>query len=244
MKNEINYDNSNRKRSGENYYYYFTSHEYAISNIKNNRIKISSYTSANDIHELLSINFSGNDIEAIIAQKHYRTNMGFISFSKYWDNPLMWGHYSDNNQGLCLGFIINYPMDDTDYRLKKIQPNELDHYTPTNKETSIRNIRCMVNTKSTDWIYEQESRLFEDLKVRDVETGLYFKELDEKIELKEIIVGPKSQYNPQDVRCFLDKIRFAGCVKIFKVKPSNELYLLEKDENFKEEVYSSVNENI
>ncbi len=227
----MEYDYRNRKRTGKNYYY-FTSHDYAISNIRNNRIKLSTFNHVNDIHELISINFTKNDSEALKAIEHYKNEMGFISFSRFWDSPLMWGHYSDNNKGICLGFEINDYVDDTEYATQKMQAFELNDYDPKSNKTSIANIRGVINRKSLDWIYEQESRFFENLQEKDIETGLYFKEFDENFGLKEIIIGPKSQYNPNDILKYLEKIRFKGPVNIFKIKPSKDYYLMEKDDKY------------
>lgn len=231
------YNNDNRKRTNDNTFYYFTTHDFAISNLKNSRIKISDYTTVNDIHELSSINFTENDTEALSAIEHYKRNVGFISFSKYWDSPLMWGHYSENNRGVCLGFEITLPMSDTTYRSEKIHVSELEGYTPTSKKTSIDIIRNIVNTKSSDWIYEQESRLFENFDIKDLETGLFFREIDKDLNLKEIIIGPNSKFSPKDFKNYLCKIQFEGSLKIFKTKPSSDFYLMDIDYNFNEEFY-------
>lgn len=63
-------------------------------------------------------------------------------------------------------------------------------------------MRTILLTKYEDWKYEEEVRVFTDLK--DSEGGRYFKDFSNDMLLKEIILG---------ARCKIDKKRIIECLK-------------------------------
>ena len=60
--------------------------------------------------------FTGADLsnlefrEAMGGLKDYlNEKWGLLCFSKSWDNPVQWTHYTDKHKGLCLGFDVPHP---------------------------------------------------------------------------------------------------------------------------------------
>lgn len=232
------YDSSDRKRANDNTIYYFTTHDYAISNIRNSRIKISNFESVNDIFELKAIDHTyADDIHnkgLTLGVKNLSKRLGFLSFSKFWDSPLMWGHYSKNT-GICLGYKIIG---------KNITPREITY--SNKKESMVSLVGNMLSStvdeekflnylykKSYDWVYEQEVRIITEFKNKDPETGLYFFPTSKKLKLTEIILGPKSGYIPNDIKTYLDLNQIPGEITIFKAKPSDShLFLMDEDTKY------------
>lgn len=187
--------------------YYFTSEQHALDNIFNERIKISLLHTVNDPFELFARDMSlekhledSHMIKGLMEESH-----GIICFSKSYKNPLMWGHYSENHKGLCLGF--------------EIQENELK-YVEYIQHREVKN-DIGLNIKSKDWKYEKEVRLWVKLKAMEhCSPGLYFKKFNEgvKLELKEIILGINSTCNKKIINDAL--INYNSNVKIIDTKLS------------------------
>src|SRR3954449_3521111 len=63
-----------------------------------------------------------------------------------------------------------------------------------------RHMLAMLSTKYLHWQYEQEMRVFTNLQERDRETGLYFAGFSEHLELREVIVGHRSDLRRDELR--------------------------------------------
>ena len=104
------------------------------------------------------------------AVKTVNVEIGILSLSKNWDNPLMWAHYSDSHKGFILGFDSTHQffndylskdekeskyLKDVIYADERVKiPSKLD-------EPKLMFEAFL--TKSTDWQYEQEVRLLSTL---------------------------------------------------------------------------------
>ena len=72
----------------------------------------------------------------------------------------------------------------------------------------------MLFTKYRDWKYEEEWRGWFRLDTRDPTTGYYFYDLDDKVRLRELIVGPLCEAPKEGIEAALT--RYAGAVRILK----------------------------
>jgi hypothetical protein len=115
---------------------------------------------------------------------------GALCFSLSWHNPLLWSHYADRHHGIVLGF------DADDQILKAVSYIK---ERPVLKEITIEVAHWLLFTKYIDWQYEQEARIFTTLEERDPETGLYFKTFDERLVLREVIVGALCTITKQEL---------------------------------------------
>ncbi|HBP0149879.1 TPA: DUF2971 domain-containing protein [Pseudomonas aeruginosa] len=165
--------------------------EHALSNLENSRIKISTFNDLNDPFELLAANFKESISRKIFRDWKSTTNekTGIICFSGDWSEPVMWSHYADKHKGICLGFNVNKKI------VQKInyQPDRLmiELKSDTNPEHLPNELKdSLLCTKSSGWSYEEEYRTFLELKPELKTEDLYFRELDEDIELAEVILGP------------------------------------------------------
>lgn len=90
----------------------------------------------------------------ISAAKHVSDKTGVCCFTETPGNILMWSHYADSHQGICLIFSgINNPVFKVSYEKK--YPN-IDYATASTDNW----VRIQFLTKAEDWRYEKEYRIF------------------------------------------------------------------------------------
>lgn len=178
--------------------YKFTREKYAVDNIKERQLKISFPDEVNDIFELKPFDFGTRDIRRTWQQSiiNQSKTHGFISFSKSWRNPTMWGHYAEDNKGVCFGFDIP-----TDYVTQIQYVPDLRHFDRRALENGnilSEHMDYALQTKAAHWVYEQEWRMYIRLeqiqitkKQRRPKDAL-FQKFNENLELKEIIIGERS----------------------------------------------------
>jgi hypothetical protein len=120
------------------------------------------------------------------ALRAYKNEMsarfGVLCFSRRWHNPVLWSHYADRHQGICLGF-------DLDSRGEK-PVNYLPQRPPLKIPPSQEDAEQLLYSKFIDWRYEEEWRRWIQIDERDPETGLYFYNFDSRVRLREVIAGP------------------------------------------------------
>lgn len=222
--------------------YYYTSQEFAFSNIINERIKISLLDDLNDPFEFLGIDLSDEDF-----RRHFQTardeaakRFGIICFSKDWHNPLMWGHYGDKHKGICLGFDID------DSHIKEViyfpekMPAEVDmqkKYGGLNEDIIV-NLLC---TKFIDWKYENEVRVIIPLEEKDP-SGFYFTNFKGNMDLKEIILGPRCSLEINQVTKHLRS--YASKILVIKSRISFTKYEVVKNKAIPNYVHGAPNKSV
>lgn len=124
---------------------------------------------------------------SIVNQKY-----GVCCFSEFSELMLMWSHYGDKHQGICLGFdrtkdknffenslYVTYPPEYPSFNFVK------DRFTKAPGDT----VKFHMGTKSRDWEYEKEIRIIHEKEIDDVYRGaVKFK----KEALVEVIFGYKT----------------------------------------------------
>lgn len=246
-------------------YYYYTEQQYALDILKNHEIKHSRINKVNDTHEFLGIKFDTfyiadmyypSELIKSLFERHLQRQsqkLTFLCLSGNWNSPIMWGHYSSNATGICLGFELTIPKEEihkVEYSksLEKLSiPTEILQDIIQGKNTD-RGQKFFIQTltyKSMYWSYEDEYKIFHyndsDLKVRIKGDGekLYFSDLSPDILIKEIFIGCKSNLTPIDICCLLKEYKFPYNVEIFKVKNSDTLFTVEKDNFYDKVTYYS-----
>jgi hypothetical protein len=109
--------------------YKFYSQQWGLEAIKNKRLKVSTLDDLNDPFEFLAPSLRNPcNREAL---KRVKRNMndwfGIISFSRKWQNPVLWSHYADSHKGIALGFDITGDniLSEIKYCLKRLPfPND------------------------------------------------------------------------------------------------------------------------
>ena len=144
---------------------------------------------------------------------------GILCLSKQFNNILMWGHYSDNHTGFCIGFntrkLLN-EIKELDYFGKVKYSRKYPKIKPTTNE--IHNIKLRYFYKSKDWDYEKEYRLL----IKDIKNRV--KPISKEV-LSEIILGCQMDKIAQDIMIREIKTNLPD-VKIYKAKRSEKKFSL------------------
>lgn len=189
--------------------YHFRDAKYGLKSIKEKRLKIARIMQLNDPFEFLGVNLKDRDLRCAInnTKRQLSENHGIICFSRNWDNPVQWSHYSDHHRGLCLEFEVDTSLvSKVSYSNHRVEAEgEIDHAF----------MKKILTTKFSHWAYEQEYRAFLKLD-HEEEGGLYFKDFDERLKLTGVIVGHSSEVKREDVSEALGAL--CGEVQFFKAR--------------------------
>jgi hypothetical protein len=171
--------------------YKFYPPEYALQSLLKCRFKVSPIDELNDPFEYLSLDMGDKRVRPFA--KDFRNtiarNNGIISFSKNWNEPLMWAHYAKSHTGIALGFeVTDKFLTHMNYITDRITPPpDVD----TNKESMRTLERLIYESKHKNWQYEEEARLIRRLQDCDKEDGLYFTKWNHNTVLKEVVLGDR-----------------------------------------------------
>src|SRR5947208_1929464 len=91
--------------------YHMVPLKFAKANIELRRLKIATFSDANDPFEAKALNLRGrHNREARKLLNHFRASQdeqtGMLCFSRSWTNPVLWSHYAEGHKGVSLGFDI------------------------------------------------------------------------------------------------------------------------------------------
>ena len=88
--------------------YKFVNSRYGLWDLCERKIKISRLDDLNDPFELRAVRTSRPEFNQILenARTKFSKNTGLLCFCEDWFNPVLWAHYAEGHQGLCLGFEI------------------------------------------------------------------------------------------------------------------------------------------
>ncbi|MBU2987399.1 DUF2971 domain-containing protein [Saccharophagus degradans] len=153
----------------------------------------------------------------------WHDKLGMICFSRSYTNPVQWSHYADHHRGMVLGFDVD---DDLLEEIEYISEPWTVYFTDekgTDEEWS--EVNYAMTCKYIDWKYEEESRIFFQLKYLKKSAGMYFKEFDKKIILKEVILGVKSEISNNRI---LDSVAGLKGVQIRRATMSEDVYSIRK----------------
>ncbi len=196
--------------------YHFMKQKHALESLINRRLHISLIKDLNDPFELFGVVVSDNSQKEDLAtiKAKFSKEFGIICFSGCYSNILMWSHYSDKHMGTCLGFDIDDQLF-ADKIARKVgyinEKMEFDHFYDDSPE-KVKRFEQLLTTKSSDWNYEQEYRVFCNFDQHD--RGHYFESFSEKIELKEVILGCMPESKGEQLQLKLDELyRYMGDLK-------------------------------
>lgn len=206
--------------------YHFTAQEHAIADIVLRRLKIARINELNDPFE-----FVGSDLsdrawrDTLMGLKDaFSEQFGLICFSRTWRDPVQWSHYADHHRGICLGFDISPAMVvQVNYvRSRSVIPAQYQDISFKPEDPVLTTlIRELMRTKFAHWSYEDEFRLFADLKTPEwsekAKKNLYFADFDLGLKLREVIVGANCTASPKDIE---DAVSGYNDVTVRKARPA------------------------
>lgn len=206
--------------------YYMTSFDTATRFIlPEKRMRISQFDRLNDPFELMSVRMEGKHERFVfkLLREHWVKNLGVICMGTHWKSPLMWGHYADNHKGVCLGFDV------ADVWPKKMnyEPDRLQHLIKIGEPVgglTPEAIEQVLTTKYQHWAYEEEWRLFLNLKDKDPINGEYYIAVGSELVLREIILGARCKAPVGSFRKLVGRIDHS--VTIIKARPAFESFTM------------------
>lgn len=179
----------------------FISSEFALKAIEDGEIKVSQFNELNDPFELLPMKLTNPLYQE--TQKKFKDwtseQYGLICFSRKWHNPLLWSHYGDKHKGVALEFQLDdeivSKVEYSEIRLEFDIEKKLTDGGFSEKDASLTAI-----TKFKDWTYEQEIRVFVELKKCQVRDNLYFEKLDNSIKIVGFVLGPLCTLSLEEIK--------------------------------------------
>ena len=222
--------------------YKFVSAKHGLDNVRCRRIKIGEFPKLNDPFELNPFVYSDAHNKEVMERlrKRIGDTSGIVSYSKTPFNPVMWAHYAENHQGLCLGIdaidaVPGTPAKlahpDTHAHVKEITYVDEPYPFPTHvDDVNEELIHKFIWTKFRHWQYEDEYRVMTTITDR-LKNGLCFTDFGPQTALKEVIIGYRSKVTARKIRQAIDP-KYGDEVDIWKVVPSTTAFKMERDTSF------------
>lgn len=155
--------------------YTFCKLEWLESTVAGN-LKFASTRTYNDIHENTifarpATSLDPNSVSAVEKQMNDWLDRHLVKcFTRDPTNTLMWAHYADNHQGVCIGFsfekltrptVNGYYLGNYPVRYSSTPPLSIAHQNMSHEAIELLGFDVM-HTKSIHWAYEQEHRFYLD----------------------------------------------------------------------------------
>lgn len=187
------------------------------------RLRVSRFDNLNDPFELLSTYLKGQDGKnwSAYLHHHWGKTIGLVSMVQHWKSPMMWGHYAENHSGVCLGFDVTaegaveveYVAERREFCLDKAKPN---------RGITEEVLRQMLSTKYKQWSYEEEWRIYHDVRRPTEEDGFCYWDFGPTLRLREIILGVRCSASPEEIAEVVGETDVD--VKIFKARASTKKF--------------------
>ncbi len=209
----------------EQIFYHFLSSTHAIHDLERKMIRISTLDTLNDPFELMPyLRYKDpkkrkryHNIRKEISKKY-----GLLCFSQSWNEPLLWGHYADKHKGIAIGFeILKDEILKVDYNPDPIRKQfELTNDSKINEKLFLG----LAKVKYQEWHYENEYRILVKLKDCTKIDGHYFIQFEDRLKVKEIVLGSKYDNNKEyvlelakrlDAKVIPSRMEWQG----YKIKP-------------------------
>lgn len=170
------------------------------------------------------------NIEIDNLQRNFSQTMGMLSLTTTKKNRLMWAHYADSHRGFVIGLdgydvFFKEGSHKSGLGLKKVKYSaireeafpdsnalEIQNVSPTNEEIQ-KGLEIFFFTKSIDWKYEEEYRIYAGTKYADTVKSvngedIYLFNFPPKC-VKEIIFGYRMSANNCDLITNLAKQKYS-----------------------------------
>lgn len=166
--------------------------------------------------------------------KNYSLNIerfGILSLTTKEDNLLMWSHYANSHKGFVIEFDLNNDFFNTQIDSKffcsKLDKVEYSEKRPSGKLADFENFTSICLTKSKEWEYEDEYRMFMPLeKAYSSSNDLFLFKFPRKM-IKAVYLGCNMSIENKNI--FLNLIKFEkylNHIEIFQSRISEKDYKL------------------
>lgn len=209
--------------------YNFSGVKYGLENVKMRRLKISRLMQLNDPFEMAGVDFANKELRRGFQKlkEFYADRLGLICLSRSYKNPVQWAHYAEQHQGVCLGFDVQASLCSTvEYVQERLS---LHAFVGQGEMDMQRLLMALWKTKFSHWSYEEEVRLMLMLDKFSSEGEFHFHPMDERLKLRQVIVGCESKFSRAQVYEALG----GDCdgVEVFKVRPAFKTFKIVRNRN-------------
>lgn len=191
--------------------YYFTRTKWALTAIRDRRLKATNPDDTNDLFEFFPRQWE--NVKARESAQWFRwretqgddLSMRILCFSKTCTNPLLWGHYAEKGKGICLGFDVNGGAYPVCYKPHRIAPGDQIFREEFAIHVSWSEPAFV---KSKYWEHEEEWRMLApvDRLYLCPMTGLFYFPFQGRMTLREILIGPRCEEGNSNIRYQLEKL--------------------------------------
>lgn len=192
--------------------YKFLDSKYGLKSIIERRLKISRFDDLNDPFELIPYNLKNPQQRwALKAMRsELARNRGMLCFSATWRDPVLWAHYADKHQGLCIGFELKKER----YKRVEYVPKRLPFPKSfSSEDTGVAKV--ILYSKYDSWKYEKEIRVFVSLE--DQENGLYYADFGAMLRPFAVIAGARCKLTKTEIINALEPLEKQ--VELIKARP-------------------------
>jgi len=217
--------------------YYMTSHRIAVDHIfPERRMKLSRFHELNDPFELKPHTLTDKKLRSLIdaLEREYFSHQGILCFSDNWRSPVMWAHYAEKHNGICLGFDVANDVNDPTVRPVEYNPERVTFVLDREKQLfgiDERFIHTLLYTKAREWAYEREWRVLANLQHQDPDTGFYYVDFGPQLTLREVILGCR---NPTPVGRVAKLVRNNhASVRVCKARPAFQEFAMVENKSIK-----------
>ena len=199
--------------------YKFLASKLGLKSLREKQLKISTLDDLNDPFELLAYEMTVRKKrkEWRNARKTWGSQRGLMCFSADWRDPVIWAHYSDKHNGLCLGFEV---PDNTGRTVRYVNSRLKLADTLVVKDAD-----AWLYTKYENWAYEQEIRCWTTLETPS--QGMYFMEFGPSLRLVEVIAGARCPLTKSKI---LEAIKPLNDVKLIKARAGFHRFEIVEDQ--------------
>ena len=168
--------------------YRYSSSKYGLWTLQNRCLRVSRIEELNDPFEFLAPELIDPQYRQIIrsVKAHLNKTKGIVYFAENRKSPLMWAHYAERHEGLCLGFdvVAGDALGRVKYVTKRLKwPGKLEYDFA----------QALLLTKFSHWRYEREWRAFMSLDDCQECDGHYVKPFSDDLVLREVYTGVRSE---------------------------------------------------
>lgn len=194
-----------------------------MMNLAMRRIRGSVMNSQNDPYEMDAYRCPDHQKELLrgFIAETCRTQRS-VSLCKTNSSPVTWAHYADSQRGICLGIRVNTDLIVHAKYVPEIQRIDLEEYVTLPAEDRKRITLDLMCTKSRDWDYEEEARLFFTV-VDPPEGGHSYVDFGPGFMIEEVILGASCPTSGRAMRNALDRMDYKN-VTLLRARKSPDQF--------------------
>jgi hypothetical protein len=216
--------------------YKFLNKRFGLKGLYERRLKQSRIHELNDPFELAPYDLTEPAVRhAFVAlRESLGQENGLICFSASWQDPVIWAHYADKHQGICMGFEMPTITGDGSKDIaKKVTYISRPLRFPAEflnlpQSRQLKYVNRIPFTKFKHWAYEKEIRVWGRLS--NEEDGLHFFEFEQRMRLAEVRVGANCTLQRSAIMRALGASE--GETKIVKVRAAHNRFAMAQDDEW------------